>query len=400
MNILFFTHSYTFGGNDTFLLDLCRAWPNKHDRLITSTNHRLGIEAYRKAADQTRLVFETFHASKILNIFAFNADRGVLHKFASRVWTMFRLLYLSVVSFFEFRRIVRKHHIEMYVSNSGGYPAGWLNVLTIFYARMLGVKKTYLIVHNFPAHSRCSFWGSVSKFANQCCNNVVTVSNVVAEALRKNTYFNKVVVIHNGIAKETVPRRKIKLKYSKNLAVIGHLEQRKGHAYLLEALPQIVNKYPDVGVYFIGTEGPAYDGLVMRMQHLNVEDHVFCMGYQHDVEALIPNFDFLVFPSVEYESFGLVILEGWKYYKPTIAFKSGGIPEVITHREDGILVDNRDIKGLASSCITLLKDEELCMALGMNGHAKHNQRFNAEHMSTQYYELFMSSNEQVLRYDG
>ena len=80
MNILFFTHSYTFGGNDTFLLDLCRAWPNNNDRLIASTNERLGIEAYEKAADQKRVVFERFNASKILKVAGPNAEMSMLQK--------------------------------------------------------------------------------------------------------------------------------------------------------------------------------------------------------------------------------------------------------------------------------------------------------------------------------
>jgi len=79
--------------------------------------------------------------------------------------------------------------------------------------------------------------------------------------------------------------------------------------------------------------------------------------------------DVFVMPS-RVDSFGIVYLEAWLYRKPVIGAIAGGVPEVIEHGRDGLLVPFGDVQKLAGSIQTLLDNPELARELGERGYQK------------------------------
>ena len=77
--------------------------------------------------------------------------------------------------------------------------------------------------------------------------------------------------------------------------------------------------------------------------------------------------DVFVLPSMFQECFGLVILEAFAAGVPVIGAKSGGIPELVQHEHNGLLVDQGDIEGLTQAMGRLLHDRELRNRLGAAG---------------------------------
>jgi glycosyltransferase involved in cell wall biosynthesis len=68
-----------------------------------------------------------------------------------------------------------------------------------------------------------------------------------------------------------------------------------------------------------------------------------------DIGAYYAAADVLVLPSMCQDSFGLVVLEAFSAGLPAIAFRSGGVPELIDHPRNGLLVDQGDEAALLSS---------------------------------------------------
>ena len=64
------------------------------------------------------------------------------------------------------------------------------------------------------------------------------------------------------------------------------------------------------------------------------------------------------------ETFGLVLLEAFSAGLPVIAFRSGGIPELVEHRKNGIIVNQGDEEGLYQSMRELMLDRNLRESLG------------------------------------
>ncbi len=83
-----------------------------------------------------------------------------------------------------------------------------------------------------------------------------------------------------------------------------------------------------------------------------------------DLDAYYAASDVFVLPSMFQETFGLVLLEAFSAGLPVIAFRSGGIPELVENRENGILVAQGDEGALYESMRELVLDRELRARLG------------------------------------
>ncbi len=77
--------------------------------------------------------------------------------------------------------------------------------------------------------------------------------------------------------------------------------------------------------------------------------------------------DILVVPSIEPEPFGLVYIEGMSAGKPIITFNvGGGEQDLIYNQKNGLLVNSKDVNGLANAIIDLLEDDKKRKQMGMN----------------------------------
>ncbi len=106
---------------------------------------------------------------------------------------------------------------------------------------------------------------------------------------------------------------------------------------------------------------------------------------RHDALAAA---DVLVMPS-RTDSFGIVYLEAWCYGVPVIGAQAGGVPEVITHGINGLLVPFGDVDGLARDIDRLLTDHELAQAMGAAGLNTVNRSMTWEHKYAQVRDVYI-----------
>ncbi|MCX5681354.1 MAG: glycosyltransferase family 4 protein, partial [Candidatus Omnitrophica bacterium] len=111
----------------------------------------------------------------------------------------------------------------------------------------------------------------------------------------------------------------------------------------------------------------------------------FFTGYLKNAWEYIECFDVLVLPSVAHEGFGLVLLEAMLYKKPVVGTKMGGIPEVIG--DVGYIVSPKVSAELTDVIGRLLKNPQLCNMLGEKGFMRLKERFTADRMAKEYFEL-------------
>jgi N-acetyl-alpha-D-glucosaminyl L-malate synthase BshA len=88
----------------------------------------------------------------------------------------------------------------------------------------------------------------------------------------------------------------------------------------------------------------------------------------------------------ENESFGLSILETMFFGKPVIAFRIGGLPEVVG--DAAFLHDFGDVPGMAASLDALVDSPETARRLGERGEARARANFAAANIVPQYEELY------------
>ena len=109
-----------------------------------------------------------------------------------------------------------------------------------------------------------------------------------------------------------------------------------------------------------------------------------------DKRDLLAAGDIFAMPS-RTDSFGIVFLEAWLYKKPVIGALAGGIPDVVTHEGDGLIVPFGDISQLSDCLHSLLTNPGLAQTFGEHGYAKvlrehtWDKKFNL--IKQQYQEL-------------
>lgn len=133
--------------------------------------------------------------------------------------------------------------------------------------------------------------------------------------------------------------------------------------------------------------GDGFENHVPLLDELGLRDRVILKGEVTNVEDYLHAGDAGLYTS-EAESFGLSILETLFYGKPVVAFRVGGIPEVVTDGEHGFLHAFGDIAAVAHSLDALIESPTLTRKLGESGRRHVESRFSAEVIVPQYEAVY------------
>ena len=162
------------------------------------------------------------------------------------------------------------------------------------------------------------------------------------------------------------------------VGVVARMEPEKGHRYLIDAMPMILDAAPDAWLAIVG-EGSEADALRAQAASLgrSVSERIVFTGRREDVSALTADLTVAVLPSLR-EAQGISILEAMARRRPVVASAVGGIPEVITDGLDGLLVPVADPAALAAAVGSLLADPVLRERIGDAGYRTVAERFSID----------------------
>lgn len=172
------------------------------------------------------------------------------------------------------------------------------------------------------------------------------------------------------------------------LVTVGFLRKYKGHAYVLEALPILLEKYPNL-LYRIAGDGVERQALEEQVRELGLENNVGFLGSLPHSEAMkeIARSDIFVMPSWN-EAFGVVYLEALAHGKPVICSKGEGMAPIIEREQVGITVPARNAKALAEAIELLLNDPENSKQMGERGRTLVLSKFTWEQNARSTCELY------------
>ncbi len=165
----------------------------------------------------------------------------------------------------------------------------------------------------------------------------------------------RIALIHNSI---TIPPRtqdRVHPLYQQlgwddrhqKIIVVGRLEEVKGHTYLIEALAQVRTEYPALRCLFVG-EGRVKEALVAQVTAAGLQDVIHFSGFRDDVDALLAASDLFAMPSLS-EGLPYALLEACSYQLPVLASAVGGMAQLLTDRQNALLVPPADSAALALS---------------------------------------------------
>lgn len=221
-------------------------------------------------------------------------------------------------------------------------------------------------------------------------DKTIAVSNAVKEFFlsKKITSPEKIEVIYNGIE----PKSKIiNLKSKINtIGSVGTLNFQKDFESLILAMKEVIKDYPDIELEIIGSgeEEKKLKSLALSSFGFNNNPVHFLGGLsQEEIEKKILDWDIYAQSSLS-ESFGLAIVMAMRVGLPIVATGVGGVPELVTHQENGLLVEKKNPKMLADAIKYLISDFDLRKKISENNVRKIKEQFSLDKMVKETEKLY------------
>lgn len=160
------------------------------------------------------------------------------------------------------------------------------------------------------------------------------------------------------------------------LLFLGRIETRKGIGHLVPVLRQLLASGRDLVVDLVGEEVDAANAALVAGLAAEWPGRVVWHGFlpEAGVDALMRQAHVFVAPSL-YESFGLIYVEAQRYGLPSVAFATGGVPEVVSDGMDGLLVPPGDERALFAALALLADDAGLRRRLSQGARQSYETRF-------------------------
>ncbi len=191
---------------------------------------------------------------------------------------------------------------------------------------------------------------------------------------------SRIKTIYEGMDLSPYPRRTKLIDHRSDVPVVvgtvAHLSREKGINYLVEAAAMI----PDVHKrlrFVIAGNGVCRRELEDQAREQKLQDVFHFAGFHPDISPYMKSFDIFVLPSLS-EGLSSAILEAMAASLPIVATAVGGIPELITDGDNGLLVAPADPAALAQAIQRLAENPHESLRMGQRGRLRMEERFTLD----------------------
>jgi N-acetyl-alpha-D-glucosaminyl L-malate synthase BshA len=241
----------------------------------------------------------------------------------------------------------------------------------------------------------------ITRYAIQQSDGVTSISSYLKEVTEDKFGITRPIeVVHNfvncdvykpyGEEKAEIRQQARRRFAADDESLIVHLSNFrpvKRVTDVLRVFAQIADQIP-ARLILIG-DGPDRSTAEWLAHTLEIQDRVQFLGKQDSVSELLPLADLMLMPS-EMESFGLAALEAMACQTPAVATRVGGVPELITDGENGLLFAVGDVDGMAEASVALLRDADRHEAMRKAARKTAQDRFCSTRILPRYVKYYES----------
>jgi glycosyltransferase involved in cell wall biosynthesis len=301
-----------------------------------------------------------------------------------------------------FRRLLKYFRREKpTIVHTHSSKAGVLGRLA---ARLAKVPVILHTIHGMPFHqyqnrAANALFVSIEKLCAHYTDRIVTVAQAMTDQALKAGLAppHKFVKILSGMEVEKFleagGRKEVRKLFGikENEFVIGtiaRLFHLKGHEYIMEAAPRVLERFPNVKFLFVG-EGILREQLELLADDLDIGGHFLFAGLTdpEKIPEMIQAMDLLVHTSLR-EGLARVLPQGLISGKPVISYDIDGAKEVVRNGETGYLVPPETVTELADAIIRILENPKKAREMGARGRALFAEAFRKEVMVERIDKLY------------
>jgi glycosyltransferase involved in cell wall biosynthesis len=138
---------------------------------------------------------------------------------------------------------------------------------------------------------------------------------------------------------------------------VANLRVQKAYPDLLEAAREVIERRPDVRFVAVG-QGPLEAEIRAMHARLGLGDRLLLLGHRPDAVRVMGACDVFVLAS-HWEGLGVAVMEALALGLPVVATAVGGVPEVVEHGREGLLVPPGHPGELAAALLAVVSDDRL-----------------------------------------
>jgi len=307
----------------------------------------------------------------------------------------------DILALYELLRIIRK--VKPDIVHTHTSKAGILGRLAAKIANVRYIIHTphghVFYGHFGPLLSRIFIW--IEKLFSFFTDRMITLTEGEQKDYIERSLCppEKLIRIHSGVDVEKFKqepvnpvekRRSLGLPRTGSVVgFVGWLLPIKGPLHLLRAMEHVWQDHDDTILVFIG-KGELLVDLKAEALQISANGRVHFLGWRSDIHEIMPIFDIFVLPSLN-EGMWRVLVEAMAAGKPIVASNVGGIPDLVQHGVNGLLVPPGDEEALGAGIKQLIPNPEKTESMGRQGRILCNQ-FSLEAMIEKidglYHDLF------------
>ena len=250
----------------------------------------------------------------------------------------------------------------------------------------IAAEKKHIITRRVERPPRSNF---ISKSIYSNANQTVTLSRSISKSIQKsfNLDLDPIVIpsAKTGFTADQVEVQRIRSKMRGDF-IVGHIgaldDSHKGQLQIIELAQMTRETFPEICFLLVGS-GKDMGQFKQLTQGLN---NIEFVGQKENVGDYLAAFDLFIFPS-RHEGLGSILLDAMDFGLPIIASNVGGIPEIIKHGVNGILVNLNSFDDYYNALKSLFSDTKMRSRMQQSNTEK-GKDFSVKTMTDQYIKLY------------
>lgn len=310
------------------------------------------------------------------------------------------VLEFMLKAFYKMKKLHNKEKFDI-IHGHAGYTT--LGLITGIGGKILGVSSVHTLY--YPVQTS-GYKISLNRFYLSLIDVIISLSKNTEHSLKrmgvpapKNMIISPAIDLSSfnpSISGESA-KKSLNLKsYHPLLLYAGDLRKTKGLNVLIEALSMVTEHVPDAKLLMavkMPLEKYKMEKLEIKekISSLGLDDNVIPLGIVNNMPQIMAASDVFIAPYLSIEGiadYPISILEAMACGKPVIATKVGGIPEIVKHKINGLLVEPDNVHELKNALLYMLENKDEAKKMADNAAKYVAENYSMDAVVQKYEKLY------------